>query len=382
MPQPFTIGLVVNPVAGLGGPCAQKGSDAHDIRQTALAAGVEPQAGLRARRALAQLVDRLAHSGRDAVVLTGPGELGADAAAGLCPVEILGAEASGGSASHGATTAASTRTLAARLRDAGVDLLVFAGGDGTARDVLDAVGADLPVLGIPAGVKIYSAVFALTPVAAGTAAAAWLLSPRREATEREVVDIDEDALRAGSASPAYYGSLQVPVDPTRLQDRKSPTPASDSTAVRTLAGAFAASMLPGHAYVLGPGGTTHAVGAALGLDLTRLGVDVVRDGGLLARDVTAGALEELLADSPATIVVTPLGGQGFIVGRGNQQLTRALAKGAPLRVIATPSKLASLGTRPLRVDTGSPETDAVLCGYAKVLTGPGTETVYPVGNAG
>ncbi|WP_026554674.1 ATP-NAD kinase family protein [Arthrobacter sp. 35W] len=382
MPQPFVVGLIVNPVAGLGGPCAHKGSDAPDIRELARAAGVEPQSALRTRRALRQLVDRLAHQGRDVVVLTGPGELGEDAAAGLCSVRLASpwAEPDGAqSASHGATTAASTRTLALALRDSGVDLLLFAGGDGTARDILDAVDGALPVLGIPAGVKIYSAAFALTPVAAGSAAAAWLLSPARATTERDVVDIDEDALRAGAASPAYYGSLRVPVDPTRLQDRKTPTPASDATAVGALADAFAASMRAGHAYVLGPGGTTLAVGCSLGLKLTRLGVDVVRDGVLLAKDATAAELEELLSGVTATIVVTPLGGQGFIVGRGNQQLTAELVRGTELLVIATPAKLASLGTRALRVDTGSAEADAALSGYTKVFTGPGTETVYPVG---
>lgn len=379
MPQPFIIGLIVNPVAGLGGPIAQKGSDAPNIRETALAAGVEPQAPARARRGLEQLVSMLGRNGRECLVMTGEGELGADAVAGLCPVELLSSRDESVPERTG-SSAIDTRRLAAAIKDAGAELLLFAGGDGTARDILDAVGPDLPVVGIPAGVKIYSAAFALTPVTGGSLAAAWLISDRRQTSEREVVDIDEDALRAGSASPSLHGWLRVPVDPSRLQDKKTPTPASDNAAVAALARTVAGSMVPGRSYVLGPGGTTHAVGRALGLEVSRLGVDVVRDGLLLARDVTSNQLAQLIAGTPATVVLTPLGGQGFIVGRGNQQLTAALIGGACVQVIATPAKLASLGGSPLHVDTGSTEGDARLSGFVKILTGPGTATVYPVGN--
>ncbi|MDQ6739106.1 MAG: hypothetical protein M3021_01700, partial [Actinomycetota bacterium] len=163
-------------------------------------------------------------------------------------------------------------------------------------------------------------------------------------------------------------------------------PASDANAVASLARAFVRGMEPAHAYVLGPGGTTEAIGRELSLATTRLGVDVVRNGTLLASDVDAHALEAalpggpegLLDGLPATIVLTPLGGQGFVVGRGNQQITPRLLSSLPLQIVATDSKLAALAGRPLWVDSGDDDVDARLSGYAKVFTGAGTHTVYPV----
>jgi predicted polyphosphate/ATP-dependent NAD kinase len=392
-----SVGLIVNPVAGLGGPSGQKGSDAADIREMARRFGYAPTSPTRARRAVAQLATLLERSGRHLRLYTGPGALGEDTARGLCTTTVLAGDEAGAvtsspnndggrpasdAAPGDASNAGDTRRLARQLAGAGVDQILFAGGDGTARDVLDAVGGAVPVLGIPAGVKIYSAVFALTPTAAGSLAAAWLAGGDRSVADRDVVDIDEELLRAGLASPALYGTLSVPVDPSRLQARKAATPASDANAVAALARAFVRGMDPACSYILGPGGTTNAIGAALGLATTRLGVDVVRQGRLVAADADSHALEAMLDagfdGAPAVVVLTPLGGQGFVVGRGNQQVTARMLSRLPLQIVATDSKLASLAGRPLWVDSGSDDVDSRLSGYAKVFTGAGTHTVYPV----
>ncbi|WP_113719021.1 ATP-NAD kinase family protein [Arthrobacter dokdonensis] len=376
-----SVGLIVNPIAGLGGPSGHKGSDAADIREIARSSGYALTSPTRARRAIAQLTTLLEHTGRRLHLYTGPGMLGDDSTQGLCTKTVLGL-GTGGTAVGDTGNASDTRLLARLLVDVGVDVILFAGGDGTARDVLDAVGGTIPVLGIPTGVKIYSAVFALTPTAAGSLAAAWLAGDDRAVADREVVDIDEDLLRAGLASPALYGTLSVPVDPSRLQARKAATPASDANAVRALARAFVRGMDPDRTYILGPGGTTNAIGAELGLDTTRLGVDVVRDGALVVADADAHALDSMLNagfnSSSATVVLTPLGGQGFVVGRGNQQVTARILSRVPLQIVATDGKLASLAGRPLWVDSGDDDVDARLSGYAKVFTGAGTHTVYPV----
>ncbi len=302
--------------------------------------------------------------------------MGADALGSHIAHEAVAA----GKAHPGATTSSDTKMIARRMVQAEVDLLLFAGGDGTARDVIDAVGFAVPVLGIPAGVKIYSAVFGLTPTETGLLAAGWLSSSDRPTVVREVVDIDEDELRRGVATPSLYGALRVPEDSRRLQPRKAASPASDANAVESLGRAFAASMLPDRHYVLGPGGTTLAIGRALGFELTRLGVDVVRNGQLVARDVDADSLNTLISDCGATVVVTPLGQQGFVIGRGNQQIDHRLLRRSELKIVATPSKIISLGGRPLWVDSGHPEIDATLCGFAKVFTGPNAEIIYPISN--
>lgn len=372
----YRIGLIVNPIAGLGGPAAQKGSDAPDIRAVAAAAGILPSAGEKVRRCLAQLAAQLGRAGEACEVVTGPGELGADISSGIFPTLTLGEGHDDGAP----TTAADTRMLAGRILDSHVDLLLFAGGDGTARDILDSVGAYVPVVGIPAGAKIYSAVFALSPVVAGSLAAAWLLAGGREAVEREVVDVDESELRAGRAVPALYGNVLVPVDPGRLQERKRASPAADANAMRSLAIAYIRRMKADELYLLGPGGTTYAIGAELGLDVTRLGVDVIKGGKLVARDADAGTLDAIVGPGTATAVLTPLGGHGFLIGRGNQQLTPKVLRRCRLDVVATPGKLASLGARPLRVDSGDDEFDAGLNGFTRIFTGPGAESMYPIRN--
>lgn len=374
--MPIRIGLIVNPVAGLGGTLAQKGSDAADIREFARRAGVDALAADRARVAVQRLLSSLEGAGKTVQIFAGAADMGSDA---------LGADIAHESVSAidlraGASTSFDTKAIAQQMVQAAVDLILFAGGDGTARDVMDAVGSEVPVLGIPAGVKVYSAVFGYSPTETGLLAASWLASADRPTLEREVVDIDEEELRRGMAAPSLYGVLRVPADSRRLQPRKAASPASDANAALSLGRAYAATMLPGRYYVLGPGGTTMTIGRALGLEPTRLGVDVVRNGQLVAKDVNAQVLDLLIPDEGATVVVTPLGQQGFIIGRGNQQIDHRLLRRSELKVVATSSKIIALGGRPLRVDSGFPELDATLCGYTKVFTGPHAEVIYPISN--
>ncbi|GAA1495409.1 ATP-NAD kinase family protein [Paeniglutamicibacter kerguelensis] len=371
-----TIGLIVNPVAGLGGRMAHKGSDASNIRDLAKRAGIEPLAPERAGQAVRRLLDGLESSPVAVRILAGADEMGADALDVGIPHKIIAS----GAIHPGASSSEDTKSIARNMAAAGVDLLLFAGGDGTARDILDAIGSSIPVLGIPAGVKIYSGVFGLTPSETGALAAGWLANPNRCSDEREVVDIDEDELRQGLATPSLYGTLRVPSDSRRLQPRKSGSPASDINAARSLGMAFAATMVPDRHYVLGPGSTTMAIGSALDLELTRLGVDVVCNGQLIAEDVDADTLNAMVPAEGATIVVTPLGQQGFVIGRGNQQIDYRVLQRSELKIVATPSKMISLGGRPLWVDSGHPELDATICGYTKVFTGAKAEVIYPISN--
>ena len=371
VPGGSTIGLVVNPIAGIGGRVGLKGSDGAATVERALALGAVPGANRRAVEALLRL--RLAWpAGRPLPrILAAPGEMGERAAreAGHDPVAA-------GEVGPGPTTAADTRRLAAALVEHGVDLLLVAGGDGTARDVHDAIGGRGVVLGIPAGVKIQSAVFATSPAAAGELASEFLAAGRPRTIEREVLDLDEDAYRDGRIAPRLYGTLRVPAG-RRVQGRKSPSPPEDAVTMAGIAADLAERLVPGNRYVLGPGTTVRAIAERLGVPKTLVGVDVVlaEEGGrarLVAADVGERELLATVAAGPAWIVVTPIGGQGFILGRGNQPISPAVVRAIGpehIIIVATAAKLAALGGRPLIVDSGEAALDAALCGHVTVLSG-------------
>lgn len=365
-----TVGLVVNPIAGLGGRVGLKGTDGPDVVARALALGAEPMAPARAAEALAALRAAWPPPDPPPQLVTGDGPLGLVAAvlAGYPAVSV------GGPVAH-PTTGDDTRRLAAVLAEEPVDLLLFAGGDGTARDIVAAVGGTTVTLGIPAGVKVQSAAFATSPAAAGQLAAAYLASRVRRSEEREVLDLDEDAYRRGEVAPRLHGFLRVPVG-RLVQARKAPSPASDTVAMGAIAADVAEGLIPGRCYVLGPGTTLRSVAAALGVPKTLVGVDVVSatPGGpqLTVADAGETAIREAVSGRPVSIVVTPIGGQGFLFGRGNQPISPDIIRTAgrdQIVVVATPAKMAALGGRPLLIDTGDASLDRDLAGYMTVITG-------------
>src|SRR5690349_706814 len=298
------LGLLVNPIAGMGGRVALKGTDGPEALRAARARGASPLAPARAARALA----RLAEEAPAVTLLAAPGTMGAEIArdAGL------DVEATSGDARE-ETSAADTREAASEMRERGVDLLLFAGGDGTARDIHAAVGSTLPLLGVPTGVKMHSGVFAATPAAAGAAAAAYL----RGATQLQDADIaDQDA-----NGVEIHGAVRVPRQPRLMLGRKT---GSDPANLERLA---AAVDLRSELTLFGPGTTTEAVLRRLGQHGTLLGVDAVRDGQVVFRDLDeAGLLTLLDAHEDVALVVGVVGGQGALFGRGNQQLSPAVLR--------------------------------------------------------
>jgi predicted polyphosphate/ATP-dependent NAD kinase len=344
------IGVVVNPVAGLGGRVGLKGTDGKV--EEARARGAVPRAPDRARRALDELAARVP----DATVLTWGGEMGANVArdAGFEPT-VLGAPP------ETETTAADTRRAVEAFCDADVDLVLFVGGDGTAADVAEALsdanrGSEVPMLGVPAGVKVYSSVFAVSPEDAAVVAATFT-----SVEEREVMDIDEDEYRQGEVHPELRAVAWVPVAED-LQSSKQ----TGGGSVESVAEGVAASVREGVTYVLGPGSTVGAVKRALGFEGSPLGVDVWRDGEVLVRDGTEAEILSALGGENV-IVVSPIGGQGFVFGRGNPQLSPAVIRQCAVQVVGSRSKLDDIGV--LRVDTDDPDLDDELRGWTRVRVG-------------
>jgi predicted polyphosphate/ATP-dependent NAD kinase len=369
------LGLIVNPIAGMGGRVGLKGTDGADVLSRARALGAVPVAAERAERALA----RLEHRCPGLRLVAAAGAMGADLAVAhafetevLPPVER----------ENGLTTADDTRAAAAELARREVELILFAGGDGTARDIHDVVGERLPILGVPTGVKMHSGVFATTPESAGDVVASFMAStPRGAVREAEVVDIDEDAVRAGTISTRLYGAACVPDDPVRVQAAKLGAVPSDEDALDAVCAAVADGMDPRRVYLLGPGTTMRRVMRRLALPKTLLGVDAVRAGRLLGLDMGEHELLELIDDEPVTLLIGVVGGQGALLGRGNQQLSPTVLRriGAEnIEVIAGLRKLLALDPPLLHVDTGDPELDAALCGYRRVHVAPRRTVVYRV----
>jgi len=263
----------------------------------------------------------------------------------------------------------------------GVRLILFAGGDGTARDMVRAVGDSVPVLGIPAGVKILSAAFATSPAAAGEMARNFLTGEVGELREAEVLDLDEEAYRAGRVSPQLFGYLKVPYQRRLLQARKSPSTPDERSTLQAIALEVIHQMQDDVVYIVGPGTTTRPILSQLGLEKTLIGVDVLLNRRLLLADANERALLDALKDHPARIVVTPIGGQGYLFGRGNQQISPAVLRSVGkdnLIVVAAPEKIHALRGRPLLVDSGDPEVDRLLSGYVSVISGCGERIVYRV----
>jgi predicted polyphosphate/ATP-dependent NAD kinase len=365
------IGLIVNPLAGIGGRVGLKGSDGVETQRRALELGAVPES---LHRAALGLIPLLSLQGTLEVV-TFPREMGETSAreAGFAP-EVVG------EIDTGSTTAEDTRRAVKEMSARRVDLILFAGGDGTARDVFSAVPARFPCLGIPAGVKIHSAVFATSPKHAGELAGLYLEGKAR-LREAEVLDVDEDAYRAGRVGTRLYGTLYVPYRRMLRQNQKAPSPAAEARQAAAIAADVVEQMEAGVAYILGPGTTTRAIAQALNLEKTLVGVDVVRDGRLTAKDVTQAQLLDLTETVPARIVVTPIGGQGFLFGRGNQPIGPEVicrVGRENIIVVGTADKLRALRLQPLIVDTGDTEVDALLAGYFNIVTGYRERMVYKV----
>lgn len=355
------IGLIVNPVAGLGGSVGLKGSDG--MVEEALARGAVPQSESRAKVAMQELL-----SMKDSVtVYTGPGSMGQAVAEdlGFTCVVMENEFAS-------STSAEDTKVLSLWLQEQGMDLILFAGGDGTARDICTTAGETTVFLGVPAGVKIHSPVYARSPSTAGRLAAMYLQDQVEAVIEEEVLDIDEEQYRQEIINTKLYGYLRIPGEPSYTQCRKCSSGASEEDSMSSIAAYVADQMKKDTYYLIGAGTTTRAVMRELELENTLIGVDIVCNFDLVANDVYGSQILDYIGDQPAKLVVTVTGGQGFLFGRGNQQLTpqvlRRIGK-ENILILATKEKIVKLRGQPLLVDTGDRELDNSLSGYWPVICG-------------
>jgi predicted polyphosphate/ATP-dependent NAD kinase len=372
----FKLGLVINPYAGIGGALAFKGSDGQEIREKALAMGAEKLAGHKTRLALEQITT-LQHQVHFYVA---SGEMGLDVVKELgfdytCVYQVPSLQ----------TESSDTKATVQALIDAQVDLILFVGGDGTARNICQLVENTMPVLGVPAGCKIHSAVYAVTPQAAGRVLEQVIQGDLVSVNDADVMDIDEKLFRQGKVKARQYGAMQVPTEVQYIQAVKMGGKESDELVLADISAHVIELMeeYPEHIFVMGSGSTVDSIMQELGIDNTLLGVDLIQNQQLVASDVTSKQLIELTQNQKCKLVITLIGGQGHIIGRGNQQLSSrfldSLGK-QNILLVATKTKLCNLAGRPLIVDSGDNKVNQELAGLITVITGYHDQVLYPVAN--
>ncbi len=366
------IGLIVNPCAGPGGPAGVRGTDSPEQQAAARELGIASRAVARSRRALQALLPMTRHLR----ISTGPGAMGQESLAENFPDAQLcsGPETS-------VQSAAATRHCVKQMLGRGIELLLFAGGDGTARDILAVAGDRLPIIGIPCGATMQSGVFAATPEVAGLLALAFLRGECRAVREQDVLGRGGLAPGATRIEPIAYGRLRVPYDRDLVPGPKVSVSA-DPLQLEQVIGAALALMDADTCIVFGPGSTKLAVLARLGLAGTLVGVDVILRGKLIAADASEPQLARLLQHhDKARIIISPLGGQGFLFGRGNQPLSERVIRTVGVEnisVISVPAKLQALGGRPLRIDLDDADLLRHFPLNVRIITGPGVSVLHPL----
>lgn len=371
----FKLGLIINPYSGIGGALALKGSDGSEIRERALQQGAEKLAGKKMTAALQFLLplkDEL-------LILTSSGEMGADIVAAMgFNYQVIHTH------EEHQTESCDTKKASLMMLEKNVDLILFAGGDGTARNICEIIEDQCPVVGVPAGCKIHSGVYAITPKAAGKVVAQVVKGELVSLMSGEVKDIDEAEFRAGRVIAKHYGEMQVPQELSYIQAVKMGGKESDELVLADIAAHVIEIMEdePDTLFVMGSGSTVESIMHEIGLPNTLLGVDVVKGQTLLENDLTAETLLQMCEHQTVKIVLTLIGGQGHILGRGNQQLSPSLIKMVGkqnLIVVATKSKIHHLNGKPLVSDSGDENLDAMLVGPMPVVTGFHDLVLYSVG---
>ncbi len=385
--KPFKLGFIINPIAGIGGSVALKGSDG--MATHALSLGAKPKANERASLALEVLTPYK----ENIVIYTANGQMGEQCARELgFSVELVY------QVSSKKTSARDTEQGIQQLLAQKVDIILFAGGDGTARNIANAVASaadntsltQVPVLGIPAGCKIHSGVYAITPKAAGRVVEMMVNKELVTLTEGDVMDIDESLFRQGVVKAKRYGEMQIPSELRYVQTVKSGGKECDELVLQDISAGVIDVMSDNDEslFIIGSGSTTAFLMDEIALENTLLGVDLVFGQELIASDLTEVALWNQLQNHTgiSKLVITLIGGQGHIFGRGNQQLSPRIIRfileqvggKENIIIIATKTKLSALSNRPLSSDTGDVELDQLLTGYMPITTGYKDQVLYPV----
>ncbi len=376
------IGILANPDAGLGGRLGLKGSDGQ--AELARSKGAEDRSGPRLESMLRHFSS--IHRGESSQLewITSRGRMGTD----WIPAELQAGTISEVHESSGETSATDTEDAVQRLLENGIDLLVYSGGDGTTRDIVasldDSESSELPVIGVPSGVKMHSGCFASSPKAAAEVLSAWLHGDLL-VSSTEVLDLDEELYRKGKWVVRLYAEAFSPNSPRWMQGSKQLIETeSEEEIIIGISDHIEDSLVSDDRLIIwGSGGTLRAIAGNIGFELTTLGIDATIGGEQVGTDLDESGILALLDShvGPTTLLLSPMGGQGFLIGRGNLQLSPDVLESIGIDNIlgvVTPAKL--LTVRALRIETGDDDLDQEFASkrYMKVLQGFRTTRILPV----
>lgn len=349
------IGFIVNPIAGMGGKVGLKGTDG--VFRQAMKLGAKPIAHIKAEETIKEFISNF--SNNNIHWYTCSGLMGAEELknAGIKKIEIVY------TAPNKITTSSDTKNACKELLKKPIDLILFCGGDGTARDIFEIVETKLPILGIPSGVKMHSGVFGIN-----TSASAKMLhefvNNRLTIGDAEIMDLDEERYRKGEWNIKLFGIAKGIIEPTYVQVGKTTFESVSDDVIKDELAEHILDEIEQNSdflFLFGPGGTIDYITKKLEIKNTLLGIDAVYKKKVAGSDLSEEGILKLLKIYPkAKIILSPIGSQGFILGRGNLQLSPRVIKKIGLDniiVISTPSKL--LSTPVIRVDTGDKELDSL-----------------------
>ncbi len=375
------IGLLVNPDAGLGGRLGLKGSDGQ--ANFARSMGAEDRAGPRVSDALLYF-SKIYDNDKDIQWYTSKGRMGSQ----WIPDNISIGNFNLIHESSGSTSQSDTSTLVSLLIDSNIDLILYAGGDGTTRDIVSTLDSQnkssIPVIGIPCGVKMHSGCFASSPKAGAEVLSSWLNGDLL-LSSTEVLDLDEDKYRNGEWVVRLYAEVKTPASPRWMQGAKMRVEATgEEEIIEGLADHIRELLIHDDRLVIwGSGGTLRTISNMVGFEGTVLGIDATLGNEQVGTDLNEEQLIDILSShkGEVTLLLSPMGGQGFLIGRGNLQLSPSVLRKIPIDDIlgvVTPAKLISV--RRLRIETGDEILDNRFSEkkYMKVLQGYRTTRVLPI----
>ncbi|MBY9005679.1 MAG: ATP-NAD kinase family protein [Candidatus Lokiarchaeota archaeon] len=376
--EQFILGLIINPIAGMGGAVGLKGTDGKEILEKALSLGAKPNSYNRTK----ELLINLKSIKKKILFLTCPKFMGEYILEDLgFNYDVIEHPIFDNYKDIYDTTAENTKIAVNLLnKNHNLKLLIFVGGDGTARDVQSVIDKQKPCIGVPAGVKIYSGVFARKPKLAADLIIKYLWE-EVPLCESEVLDIDEKEYREGRLVSRQYGVLLTPFEPNYSQSSKMGTPNSDMSNQERIAKRIVENMENDIYYLLGPGTTIKAITDLLNQEKSLLGVDLLLNNKIIAFDLNEKDILEFINKKPMKIIVSPIGRQGFLFGRGNLQFSSNIIEKVGLEnilILSTKYKLENIPDCKLKLDTRDSKLDNKMKGFYKIIVDYDEVIIYKI----